>query len=61
MGRGFRMGDGIKQCVVRFGGSLGWVTELISLNSPVVFLCVYGGRGSFRNCEVQISLFWRGV
>ena len=28
---GFRMGDGIKQCVVRFGGSLGWVTELISL------------------------------
>ena len=25
------MGDGIKQCVVRFGGSLGWVTELISL------------------------------
>ena len=26
--KGFRMGDGINQFVVRFGGSLGWVTEL---------------------------------
>ena len=24
------MGDGIKQCVVRFGGGLGWVMELSS-------------------------------
>ena len=28
---GFRMGDRIKQVVVRFGGGLGWVTELSRL------------------------------
>ena len=29
--REFRMGDGINQFVVRFGGGLGWVTELSSV------------------------------